>query len=380
MKMKLLYGRRILLVSLFLIFQNCDLKAELAKFRITTSPATQTYPDISGNTVVWEDWRHSISGPLEYRTPCIYGADISDPNNPLEFLVSKQGIYEVSPQISGRYVAFNATVFNCVSYYDKNNIYLRDLDAQIKKITNVPCSPAHYTDGCGTDGKYIAWHANRYIKCYDIETDSLFDIPSFRITDNSFKPFVVPDVSNGNIVWADYDNLSYNIHVFNVDNWQKYIVSSSTVWTASPKIDGDIIVFSTGGSIRAIDISNLNSPREFPISTGTSPAISGNIIVFSRNSDIYGYNLLTQEEFCVICDSDVKTSPAIDGQTVVWTNNKNGQIDIYGTMLDGATVPYCAASITGDLNNDCKVDLADLAILVSHWLQCNIEPQAACWE
>lgn len=45
-----------------------------------------------------------------------------------------------------------------------------------------------------------------------------------------------------------------------------------------------------------------------------------------------------------------------------------------------AAKPYCSEPILGDLNNDCRVDLADLAIMVSNWLRCNIEPQTACWE
>jgi beta propeller repeat protein len=315
-------------------------EAEWPKFRITTSPANQTYPDVSGNIVVWCDWRHSISGPLSYQTPCIYGADITDPQNPSEFIVSKQGKYEVFPQISGQYVAFNATIFDCVSYYDKNNIYVRDLEGTLKRITDVPCSPASYTDGCGTDGKYVVWQVDKRIKGYDIETDSLFDVP-VSITDNSFKMFVVPDVSGGKIVWADFDNSVYNIHVFSVSKWKDYIVSSSTSWTTSPKIDGNVLVFNRSSDICAIDISDLQSPQEFKVSTGSSPAISGNIIVWVRNSDIYGYNLITHEEFCVISDSDVKTFPAIDGHTVVWVDGKNGQNDIYGTILYGSVVPYC---------------------------------------
>lgn len=40
----------------------------------------------------------------------------------------------------------------------------------------------------------------------------------------------------------------------------------------------------------------------------------------------------------------------------------------------------CSQPILGDLNNDCKVDLADLAMFVSNWLRCNLEPQSECWD
>ena len=42
--------------------------------------------------------------------------------------------------------------------------------------------------------------------------------------------------------------------------------------------------------------------------------------------------------------------------------------------------PICTEPITGDLNNDCKVDFLDLAILISSWLDCNLDPPEACWD
>ncbi len=52
---------------------------------------------------------------------------------------------------------------------------------------------------------------------------------------------------------------------------------------------------------------------------------------------------------------------------------------------DYLTIKYapsytCTTIITGDFNNDCEVDLADFAIMSLHWLECNLEPQEACWE
>ena len=52
---------------------------------------------------------------------------------------------------------------------------------------------------------------------------------------------------------------------------------------------------------------------------------------------------------------------------------------------DYLTIKYvpsytCTTIITGDFNNDCKVDFADFAIMSLHWLECNLEPQEACWE
>ncbi len=40
----------------------------------------------------------------------------------------------------------------------------------------------------------------------------------------------------------------------------------------------------------------------------------------------------------------------------------------------------CAEPIKGDLNDDCRVDLQDLAILASVWMKCNLDPNDAYYE
>ena len=39
----------------------------------------------------------------------------------------------------------------------------------------------------------------------------------------------------------------------------------------------------------------------------------------------------------------------------------------------------CTGPIEGDVNNDCRVDLKDVAIIGSHWLECNFVQQRDCW-
>jgi len=43
--------------------------------------------------------------------------------------------------------------------------------------------------------------------------------------------------------------------------------------------------------------------------------------------------------------------------------------------------PYnCTEDILGDINEDCKVDLKDLVVMASRWLECNLLPESGCWE
>lgn len=86
--------------------------------------------------------------------------------------------------------------------------------------------------------------------------------------------------------------------------------------------------------------SVVSPAGEFPIVTDpftqTQPAISGNIVVWTDerngNKDIYGYNLSSGKEFQVTTDPADQESPAIFGGTVVWADKRNGNWDIYGAI------------------------------------------------
>jgi hypothetical protein len=39
----------------------------------------------------------------------------------------------------------------------------------------------------------------------------------------------------------------------------------------------------------------------------------------------------------------------------------------------------CPTKIPGDANSDCRIDFIDVAILASHWLECNLDQQDACF-
>jgi len=46
----------------------------------------------------------------------------------------------------------------------------------------------------------------------------------------------------------------------------------------------------------------------------------------------------------------------------------------------GIVEPVCLRHPAMDFNGDCKVDLVDFAMFTQSWLDCNIDPQEACWQ
>jgi len=56
----------------------------------------------------------------------------------------------------------------------------------------------------------------------------------------------------------------------------------------------------------------------------------------------------------------------------------SGTANAMGNYVLKVTGPKCTTAIAGDVNNDCKVNFKDVAVLALDWLDCHIDPQAWC--
>jgi predicted outer membrane repeat protein len=68
--------------------------------------------------------------------------------------------------------------------------------------------------------------------------------------------------------------------------------------------------------------------------------------------------------------SDSSQEPAYNGGRI--------NMGAYGGSEYASKTPNCPQPPVGDLDNDCKVTFADLALFASSWLDCNLEPPIAC--
>jgi len=91
--------------------------------------------------------------------------------------------------------------------------------------------------------------------------------------------------------------------------------------------------------------------------------------------------------------NDTLDSPCIDAgdpcSPIGVEPNPNGGIvnqGVYGGTAEaskspsGIVEPICIDYPTMDFNKDCKVDFEDFAVFALNWLECNLDPQSACWE
>jgi len=105
-------------------------------------------------------------------------------------------------------------------------------------------------------------------------------------------------------------------------------------------------------------------------------AISGlNAVLFDATGD--GNNILLND--LIDPDSELVIEEAYginDDGWIVGLGRYNRLGSYRAILLKPVT---CTEPLAGDVNDDCKVDLADFAIISNNWLGCNLDPPEACW-
>jgi len=341
--------------------------APWTEYRITTSPANQSYPHISGNIVVWWDGGGSP----------ILGADITDPAAPIYFELPANPKNPYGDIVGGDIVVngFSKTCGDGKKHY---GVSAYNLSTETESIVKDPCPelvPYANYGSASTDGLTVVYADSSKIYGYDLYWQSEFEVPD-SLT------YGGPKVDGSLIIW---NVAGVAVYLFDTTKWQTFQVSDTPAnWL---DISSSTVVGQIGQDIYGFDVSDPCNPIEFPVCTDENeqwyPAISGNIIVWqddrNGNWDIYGYDISTQTEFQITTNTADQTSPAISGHTVVWEDKRHGQSDIYASILYGPEVPRCTEKLQGDLDNDCKVDYKDFATFAQNWLDCNLDPPSACW-
>lgn len=303
-------------------------------------PSTdQVNPAIWGDFVVWQD---SWSGDW-----AIYTADIGNINKVKEYLIAEAlGINFANPAISG------------------NTILWQEDSAGADDI-----------DIWGTDmvDPNSIWHYGITLSEFNQESPAIHRNTVVWQSDE-FGPW---DVLYGDI-WQINNPVTHD------DLWNDFDQEGPSVW-------GDIVVWSEDvegdTEIWAAKISRTDNPEAFAICQAPShqqnPDVGDNLVVWedfrNDNWDIYGYNLTTGEEFQITDHPEDQRYPAVSGNTVVWQDLRDGgPWTIYAAELFGPEVARCDVKPGGDVNGDCKVDIADLAEIAANWLNCGLDEAQAC--
>ena len=205
------------------------------------------------------------------------------------------------------------------------------------QITSDPrdqCNPAIYEN-------IVVWQDYRYnnweIYGYNISTGE-----EFRITSNRYNQ-ECPELFMNTVVWQDDRNGGWDIYGCNLLTGQEFQITNDP-WSdeSLPVIYGDTVVWleDKKDCYMSVNSYNIFTGQGKEISKGSCkgyPSIYGDIVVWhdgrNNNKDIYGFNLLTGEEFQITNDKSDQMEPAIYGVIVVWHDGRNNNYDIYGYNL-----------------------------------------------
>jgi|GEM_PF-313653 len=415
----------ILLPCLFFLFGMLTPYSVVAveswkEFAVWPTTDDQELPDIDGNIVVWQQF------VAEYGDYDIYVADMNNPDDSLAVVIGDDND-QMEPAIFENIVVWQDFIIQEGSGdWDIWACDLSDRDQPVFfAVTNI----------LDNDEQSPAIHGNIVVWQDGAEGD--YDIYGADITDpESPAEFVVaaferdqrrPAIYRNTVVWQD----SYygDEDIIAADIWMRnkpaeFGVSLLEFDQQRPAIWGDIVVWADNyfgdmdiyaakwHGLPAREIhgqdghatgTDVPSPVEFAVVNNeadqTNPDIDRNIVVWQDNRngnwDIYGYNLTTRREFQITDNPYDQTNPAVSGPfdsaqgedllhaerrrgMVVWEDSRDGNLQIFAIVLDGPEVAQCTSELAGDVNGDCKVDFDDQAIMLSQWLECNLEPEEAC--
>ncbi|MBC8252768.1 MAG: DUF1565 domain-containing protein, partial [Ardenticatenia bacterium] len=297
-------------------------------FPIIEHPASQEFPRISGNHVVWQDARY---GPTD-----IFMADLD--TGEIEN-VTASGTWEVVPDIDGDIIVWKDGY---------NGIGIHGINLATNQVFTV-------TEGKNdvskprVSGNIVVWADNRRgewdVYGYDIATDAEFVISDATGDQRD------PNIDGNIVVWWDNrhgDNYNDHIYAYNLTTGTEIPVATNYGDKEFPDVSGDTIVWldarNGNWDIYAYDLST-QTERPLVVQPGDQRevVIDDGLVAWQDQTfgtwDVYLYVLANDLAFPVSRNSGMQTMPAVGGSVVVWQDNRNHQWDIFGFTWEGTPPP-----------------------------------------
>ena len=279
----------------------------------------------------------------------MYGCDqLSNPTSSLELENSEMEVSQILSEVSGSETRITtsgtATHINPaidghrIVWQDERNshydIYLYDLstgsESRITNESNDQTEPA-------IDGMKIVWSDGRSMDASDIFMYDLATSSETRISDTP-EPYndIMPKISGNRIIWETF---RWDIYAYNWNSGASQTVGYFHAPKAGYDISGNLVVFSEydgrSQNIRLYDFltDSYTEISSNPNYSSIRPSIDGNRLVWQDNRngnyDIYYYDLSINTEMRITTNSSDQTHPVISGNYIVWVDNRDGNENIY---------------------------------------------------
>ena len=169
-----------------------------------------------------------------------------------------------------------------------------------------------------------------------------------------------PAVSGQNIVFVSDRQGSDDIFLYSFDvGLPEPITLTSSAFEGAPAIDGDLVAWEVfeAGDINIMATRLGQAPFAVSTTPGIerTPSVSGDRIAYIVDDDVEVFNVVTQERTRVTSDAFVQRAVKIFGDIVAWSDDRNGNNDIF--LYD--FVDQQRYQVTSNPANDLLDDLGD---------------------
>jgi beta propeller repeat protein len=292
-----------ILLTVFVLMASCGIGSALTETRLSTNTADQWNPSLWGNYIVWQDSRNG-------------GSDIylTDMKNKVQTRITAN-VWAVDPCVSGNKIVWSD---------DRNgnsDIYMYEIST--KKTTRITTNTANQTYP-GVYGNYIVWEDDRpkyghSVYLYDLSTKKEIQLPSSGWS---------PAIYGNNVIWFHEDNQGVVKVVFYDISTKK--ITQKLFGAMMPydlSVYGNLIIYNdmfTGIDTVLYDFSTGNW-IELPFRYVDDPALYDNKIVYTDNlngnEDIY---MVTLDSEIPAADFSASITSGYTPLTVKFTDKSTG--------------------------------------------------------
>jgi len=233
--------------------------------------------------------------------------------------VSEEPNYEISPRVDGGIVVW--------ADQDAGSLHYRTVQSGISAVV--------YDEGFSRDpdiaGDLVVWTEFATDADGDVWMKDLGGgLPSEVATSTELDE-IRPRTDGDVIAWLEGTDLDgYHVAGTVLSTGVGFQLDSVPGEADSVDVADGLVALSAGGDVYIYDVAA--DEISDPLNTGgpaDAVAIDGDVVVWSDdrsgNRDIYGYDLGTASEFAVCTDPSGQYLPAVSGGLVVWEDDRNGE-------------------------------------------------------